>query len=1120
MIRGLVGRRAVVYLAVACTVLFGLMTYIGLPREANPDIEIPVVTVSTPYIGVSPSDVESLVTIPMETELSGLKDLKRMTSTSYEGVSVVVLELEPEAKIDEALQQVRDRVSRARTRLPQDVEETEVAEISFSDFPILIVTIGGDVDEQLLVSLAERFEEDVRRMPGVLDATLSGDRTREIKVQIDPVRLGHYGLSLNDVVGAIGKENVNIPGGEIRTGDASFLLRVPGEFSDPSELGDVAIKRVGDRPVFIRDVARVVDGYASRNTYARMNGQTALSIAVSKRNGANIVDVAEGVKALIAEHAQTWPEGVTYRTLGDQSKIVYDMIGELENGIITGLLLVVAVLVFFMGIRNSFFVAVAIPLSMLLAFIVIDALGMTLNMIVLFALIMALGMLVDNAIVLVENIYRHVEEGKDPVTASIVGTEEVAMAVAASTATTVAAFAPLLFWTGMMGQFMGFMPKTIVIVLICSLVVAVGMLPIFTSRFMKKKTKKVTRVRKTDGVDGPYREGESEVEVEDKTRNPIMGAYQSLLELSIRHRYIAAFIGLASLIGTFVAFGALNHGVEFFPDTDPNRAFVAVRAPDGTDLETTDRIVRQVEAILAECENIDVFVAETGIAGGGDPMAGTQSATNMARITVDFLPDRNTVQDGQRVRVEPTPDTIDFIRARVAEIAGAVIRVDKENMGPPVGKPIDVRVSGEDVHEVGALAARVRRDLAEIEGTTDLTDDYRVGRPEMRLQIDRGAATRVGASTQAVASTIRTAIAGQKASTFRDGEDEYDIMVELAPEFRTDLQSVLSLRIPGREDTSPSTFPVPISTVATYELAGGTGAIRHLDRDLVVSITGEVTEGTNANEVQQAVLEYIEKAELPTGFTLSLGGSNDEQKETEAFLGRAFLIAIFLILGVLVGQFNRFDIPLIILASVVLSLVGVLWGLVIMGMPFGIMMTGLGVISLAGIVVNNAIVLLDYVEQLRARGNEVFDALVQAGMTRFRPVVLTAITTVLGLIPMAVGVSVDFRKLFAGDLDRALIIGSQSATWWGPMAVAIIAGLAVATVLTLVMVPTLYSIFDDFSRLRARLFQKRAVAGGIEEPRDEASAEEPEDANARGTKASGVMRKSSAPEPDDEVAAE
>ncbi|MGH1346720.1 MAG: efflux RND transporter permease subunit [Nannocystales bacterium] len=1066
MIGALVRRGPTVFLVTVCILIFGLWTYNTLPREASPDVEIPVVMVTTPYIGVSPEDMESLVTNPIEDELAGVKDLKKMSSTSAEGISLITLEFEPEVVIDDALQKVRDRVSRARPDLPEDVEETSVTEVSFSDFPIVIVTIAGPVDQEELKDLGERLQEGVKEIGGVLDAKLTGGRTREVQVQVDPVRLNHFGLALGDVIGAIGDENVNVPGGDVDAGEASVLLRIPGEFEDPAEIENVAIKRKGDRPVFVRDVARLVDGFEKRETYARMNGQPAVSLAVSKRSGANILEVAEAVKALAAEHEEKWPEGVTFRVLGDQSEMISSMVSDLENGILTALLLVVGVLVIFMGVRSSLFVAVSIPLSMLLAMVVVEAFGMTLNMIVLFSLILALGMLVDNAIVLVENIYRHAEMGKPPRQAAIDGTKEIAIAVAASTATTVAAFAPLVFWTGMMGQFMGYMPKTVIIVLLASLLVAVGILPAATARLMPK-----SMAKRSDHKQTAY--------------GPSMRLYRRALGWAIRHRYIAAFAGVLSLFGTIAIYAGNNHGMEFFPETDPPRATISVRAPDGTSLEATDAIVRQIEAILATEANVDVFVAETGISGGGDPMTAAQPAANFARITLDFLPDEASAGAGETVRFEPTTETVDRIRNAVLQIPGAEISVEKERMGPPVGSPIAVEVSGDDFHEVGALAASVRRQLSEVPGATDLADNYHVGRPEMRLRIDRGAAKRVGTSTVSVANTVRTAVAGTKASAFRDGEDEYDITVMVDPRFRDDLQSVLGLRIPGKLDTSPDTFPVPISTVASFELAGGNGSIYHIDQDLVVTIEGDIAEGFAETDVRDAVMAHIGTVDTKPGYGLRLGGAQDEQAEAQAFLLRAFVIAIFLIAAVLVTQFNSFDLPLIIMASVVLSLVGVLWGLMITGTPFGLIMTGLGVISLAGVVVNNAIVLLDYVQQLKATGITTYEALVDAGSARFRPVMLTAATTVLGLVPMALGISLDFRNL-------RILSGTQSAQMWGAMAVAVIFGLAFATVLTLILVPTLYSILDDLRGLGARLRGKasRPTASSVTATEPEPSVAE------------------------------
>lgn len=1047
MIRWLVHHSTTVLIAVICVTMFGTLSYVTLPRESTPDITIPVVLISTPYVGVSPEDVEGLVTIPLERELASLQDVKKLASTSAEGVSIVSIEFEPDVNINDAIQKVRDRVSRAKPNLPKDAEEPSVREINFSDVPILMVNIAGPVDEEDLKQLAEDLQDKATRVRGVLDAKISGGLDREIKVQVDPIRLAYYGLALHDVTGAIGDANSNIPGGEVVTGRGTVLVRTPAELTLAEEIADVPVKRVGDRPVFVRDVARVQDGFSTRTSYARMNGQPSVSLSVTKRPGANIIEVADEIKLLVDKQSESWPKGVTFQILADQSDQIRASVDELQNNIVTALILVVAVIISFMGVRSSTFVAAAIPLSMLAGFIVIEAVGFTLNMIVLFSLILALGMLVDNAIVVVESIYRHMEMGKDRIRAAIDGTEEVAMAVAASTATTVAAFLPLIFWGGIMGEFMGFLPKTLIIVLVSSLMVAVGVLPVFTSRFMKVASKG----RDEDAVDL--------VDLDDL--GPVMRVYSRVLGASISFRYLSAAGGVGLLAVTFVIYGLLNFGLEFFPETEPNRAVVSVRLADGTDLEATDRVVRNIEVILAGEKNIDVWVAETGVSGGSDPLSGRQTSTNEAKITIDFLPDGNSAEVGETVRVEPTTDTIDRLRGALNQFPGAAVTVNPEATGPPVGDPIAVEITGDNFHEVGALAQRLKREMSKVPGVTDLKDNYRVGRPELQLRIDRGAAERVGVKANLIGNTVRTAIAGAKASEIRDGEDRYDIVVELDPMFREDLQSVLDIRLPGREDTSPETFPVPISAVAGYELAAGTGAIQHIDQDLVVTINGDVLNGFNENDVRKQITALLAEHPTPDGMYTRLGGAQDEQAESMAFLGRAFLIAVALILIVLVTQFDSLWIPAIILASVVLSLTGVLWGLLITQTPFGVIMTGIGVISLAGVVVNNAIVLLDYVQQLESRGLEPREALLQAGIVRFRPVMLTAVTTVLGLIPMALGFSINFSSMARLDFHRVFQLGGQSAQMWGPMAIAVIFGLSFATVLTLVMVPTLYGIYDD-----------------------------------------------------------
>jgi len=1085
VIAWVVKNAAPIFVATLAILLFGGWSYLSMPREAAPDVKVPFVMVTTPYVGVSPKDMESLVSIPIENEIAGVTGLKEMKSTSAEGVSLVFLEFEPDVDIEDALQKVRDRVERAKSDLPEDAEDPVVREISFTDIPVLIVTVAGPQDETVLKELVENLEDEVGRVPGVLEAEISGGTEREYRVLVDPGRLDHYGFTLNDVTNALKNENVNIPGGNVKTGDGNVLLRVPAELKKTSQLEEAPVGVKGGHVVRVRDLARIEDGLAERTTYARMNGQPAVSLRVKKRTGANIVAVADATREIVQEQSSSWPDGVEYRILADQSESISNMVKELQNNILTALILVVGVILFFMGVRNSLFVALAIPLSMFGSFAVLSSLGFTLNMVVLFSLILALGMLVDNAIVVVENIYRHMELGKPRRQAAIDGTKEVGLAVAASTATTVAAFFPLVFWGGIMGQFMGYLPKTLIIVLVASLVVAVFILPVFTSRFMGVKREDAAGDESPDEAAARIEREEAEA-----FQNPgrIMGLYKRLLQFSIRWRYLALTAGFVGLALTGVVYAFLNHGTEFFPSTEPDRAVVSVRGPDGTDLDTTDRIVRRIERELATTDNVDVFVSEVGVAsGGGGALLGTSSSPQSARITVDFLKHPSNARGDDVPRSESSENTILDLREALSVIPGAEITVEPEEMGPPVGNDIEVAVRGKDFDQVGELAQRIKREIARIEGITDLSDDYRVNRPELALRIDRGAAKQAGVSTGLIGSTVRTAVAGNTATTVRDGEDEYDVTVQLAPEFTDDVQSVLGLKLPGRQERDPNVYPVPLSAVATYDLAGGTGSIRHTDQELTITITGDVLEDYPVNEKQEAVRELLKDMDLPEGTSAALGGSSSEQQEAVDFLGWAMLVAVVLIAIVLVTQFNDVVQPFIILVTVLLSLIGVLWGLLVTGTPFGVMMTGIGVISLAGVVVNNAIVLLDYVDQLRREGHSVDVALVRAGMTRFRPVMLTAVTTVLGLVPMAIGIAIDFGVWWVGGVvpvpTIGLVLGSQSSAFWGPMAVAVIFGLSFATLLTLVMVPTLYSIYIDIMGDKARVQVKEdgSATGGSTE---------------------------------------
>ncbi len=1038
-----------VYVLTAIIVIGGLGAYLGLPREAAPDITIPVVLITTPYYGVAPADIESLVTQPLEKELKELKDVETLTSTSAEGASIVSVQFTPDVDIDSAVQKIREKVDKAKPELPEDAEDPIITEINFSEFPIMIVNIAGSGDLVQLKRIGEDLQDRFEQIPGVLDVEIAGDLEREIQVNVDPAKLQRYKLSLGEISGALQRENVNLPGGSVDLGSMSYLVRVDGEFKDAAPIGDLVIKEVGGQPVFIRDVAEVRDFYKEQTTYSRVDGQTNVSLSIQKRAGENLLGITDEVKSILAKYeAEEKPDNITISITGDVSKQIRSQVSDLENNILTGLILVVAVLFFFMGgARNSLFVASAIPLSMLISFMVLSAMGITLNMVVLFSLILALGMLVDNAIVIIENIYRHASMGKPRGQAARDAVAEVGWPIISSTATTVAAFLPMMFWPGIMGEFMGYLPLTVIIVLLASLFVALVINPVLAATLMKVKPGVV-------------------VDEDAVPDNFIYRAYRGTLEFATKQRWLVVLLSIGSLVGTFVAYGALGHGVEFFPETTPESIFLNVRGADGSLVDTTDAVVRRLEEDIRKEPNVESLVSNVGVATSSQFSTG--GAANQARITIDF-------QDADKL-VEPPSKTIENIRGFTYAIAGAEFEVQKQDMGPPGGKPINIEVSGKDYHGLGKLTAQMRQKIQDIPGLEDLKDDYVSGRPEVRVRVDRRQAALMGVSTFQIADTVRAAINGATATKLRDGEDEFDVVVRLDKKERATLEDIQALTVTGRDGAQ-----IPLRELATLETGGGTGSIRHVDVERVVTIQANVSEGFLPNDVLKAVQERLKTEKVPPGYRVTYTGENKEQAEAAAFLSKALLAALFLITLVLVTQFNSILQPMVIVASVLLSLIGVLWGLILTNTPFGIVMVGIGIISLAGVVVNNAIVLMDYTNVLRARGMERRQAVIQAGLTRFRPVMLTAVTTILGLVPMVFGVSFDFFTL-------EVIYGGRSAEMWGSMSRAVASGLLVATLLTLVVVPVLYTLADDVGGFFGRLFGSKDDASPAPQPQDDSAS--------------------------------
>lgn len=1095
-----VDNRISIFILAVIIIIFGIYSYITLPREAAPDISIPIVIVSTPYFGVSPKDIETLVTQPLEKEINTISHVKKIASSSYEGFSLIQVEFESGFSIDEALQRVREKVDKAEPKLPADVEKPEIVEINFSEFPIMTVNLSGPFGLTKLKDLAEDLKDEIEKINGVLSVDISGGIEREVKVDVDLTKLSHYNIRFDDITQAIADENKTIPGGSIEINNSSYLVRTPGEFSRPYTIEDIIVKMKEGAPVYVKNIAEVTYGFKERQTYARINGHEAVSLGIKKSVGKNIIAIAEDVKEILEARKKDLPENLNIYITADQSKEIRDMVRELENNIFSGLVLVVIVLFFFLGVRNAMFVAIAIPLSMLITFFVLQLMNVTMNFVVLFALILALGMLVDNAIVIIENIYKFLEEGYELVEASKKATAEVAWPVFTSTMTTVAAFFPLLFWPGVVGEFMYYIPLVLIVTLISSLFVALIINPVVASVFMKLEykeekpktifgrmiypVKKVTHYFDERVLPGVMRRYERFLNFALGTpRKPGQLVHKRnwlgllviilflLMILPQLNEYLPQGIAIiltliagAGILFIFtntrlkVIWGALlvlivisqtyflfDHGIEFFPRTQPQRIMVKLQSPSGTNLSFSNQLVKNIEQKLESYNNKDIKDVLSVVGGSNDPFSFGGSTPNKSTITIQFV----DYEDREQSSMISTEE----IRKLVMQTAGAEVVVEQEENGPPVGKAVNIEISGENYEMLGLLAQQVKETIAGIEGLVDLDDDFDAGRPELRIEVKREKAALYGLNTSLIANAVRIAINGVEASKYRVDEDEYDITVRLKKEQREDINILKNLKVIYNNNEG-KTLSVPLITVAEVIKSTGPGAIKRKNLKRVITVTGNAGENYNENEVLDKVKAKLDGYKLPPGYLISFTGQSEEQEKAQEYISRAFLIACLTIFLILVIQFNSLSQPLIIMTAVVISLIGVFIGLIFYQLPFGIVMTGIGVISLAGVVVNNNIVLIDYINLLRKRGLTKREAVVNAGLRRFRPVTLTAITTILGLIPLTFGFGFDIYSFsFAG--------GGESADFWRSMGVAVIFGLAFATILTLVIVPVIYSTLDD-----------------------------------------------------------
>jgi multidrug efflux pump len=1050
----------------------GLYSYKILPRENEPDITIPYVFVQTDYRGVSATDIETSITLKIEKKLKSLDQVKNISSVSSQGLSQINVEFLPGTDIDEVLTKVKDKVDEAKNDLPTDLEnDPAVFEVNISEMPIVVYSLAGQAGPAVLKKMADDLKDDIEAVPGVLEVEVTGGRDREIRIEVDPDKLAYFRIPITSLQQSISSENQNTSGGAITLGDGRYQLKVPGEFETPEEILSLVVATHQGRPVYLKDVATVIDGIKEATSISRLNGVDAINISVKKRVGENIILIADRVDEIVKQAQASFPKSTTITKLMDKAKDIRMMVADLENNILSGLLLVVVVLFLFLGYRNAILVGLAIPFSMFITFTILQAMGITLNVVVLFSLTLALGMLVDNAIVIIENIFRYIQQGVPKIEAAKKATGEVAWPVIGSTITTLAAFFPMIFWPGIMGEFMKYLPITLIITLASSLFVAMVINPALSVFLMKSNDSSSQSL----SADQLAEQGEKPIEI----KGAFLTAYVKLLTTALNNKLavlVVAFGVLILMIQIWLLRVGIEKPVELFPPLDPSSAYVNIDPPEGADLDFIDRTIKHIEAAITGNPSDDYITAmapQKKETAKGETFMAPSNINNIEHIYTkavqnsggsvfdNNLPNHIGIQFlAFEDRKSPTKADLDELRQRVKNIAGVTITVDQLQEGPPTGPPINIEISGANFDVLSRLADRIKKQVETIPHVKDVRDDYHGGFPSVQVIIDRQKTALFGMTTSAIGYALKTAYNGLDVSTYYEGDDDFDITVTLSKSDRQVDDVLQKLMIP-----TPTGQLVPLTTLARIEYKGTIGNIIRKNHNRTVTVKANVDDTKTTGTVARMKAEdLVKNIPIPTGYQIKFTGENEDQKEAEEFLSRAFVIALFLIFLILVTLFNSVIQPVIILTSVILSLGGAFWGLTVIKSPFGIIMTGVGVISLAGVVVNNAIVLIDYTNKLRASGMRMKDAVISAGATRLRPVLLTAVTTILGLLPMVTGVSYDFHVM-------AFSLASESSQWWRSMAAVVIFGLAIATVLTLVVVPSLYVLIEEIKAWSAQKYQ-------------------------------------------------
>jgi len=1096
-----------VYVLIFIISVFGIINYYTIPKEQIPEIVIPMININTIYPGTSPSDMESLVTRPLEKNLKSISGVKKITSRSVQDFSAIIVEFNTGIEIKDAKQKVNDAVDKTKKDLPNDPSfiEPSVMEIDLSEIPIQYINLSGDIPLDRIKKYADEMQDRIESLKEITRVEIGGALSREIQIDIDMYKMKVSSLTFRDIEQAVSLNNMTVSGGNIDLQGMSRSIRVVGEIKNIEELQNIVINTSSGALVKLKDIAIVRDGFHQPENFARYNGKNVVTLNVIKKSGQNLLDASDEIKVIIADMQKNkLPSNLVVEVTGDQSRNTRNTVNELNNTIIIGFILVTIVLMFFMGLVNAIFVGFSVPLSMAIAYIVLPWIGFTMNMLVMFAFIFALGIVVDDAIVVIENTHRiHKKTKMDISSSAKFAAGEVFVPILSGTLTTLAPFFPLAFWPGVVGKFMVFIPITLIITLFASLIVAYIINPVFAVDFMKhdeehRPVKMPTLLKISGGIAGAGL-------LIHLLRHPVLAnlllfiaisfflhnlfgykvlrKFQSRVIPAVMKRYENTLIWvlkgkrpgyiLWSMIGLFVFTMYLNNIVKpkvvFFPDNEPNTINTFIKLPIGTEINVTDSVARIAEErimrVLGENNPIvESVVTNVAFLASDNNFDNSSKSSNLAKIAINFV--EYKYRDGQS-----TGAYMSEMRAALKDIPGAEIVVDKIKMGPPTGKPINIEISGEDLMQIAKTSERFKRfvDSLQIGGIEELKSDFAATKPEIIINLDRERANFEGISAAVVGDAIRTGQLGKEISKYREGEDQYPIMLRFEENQRKDIEQLLNLTITYRDMNSGLVRQIPLSVVANIDYVNSYGQINRLNLKRVITLSSNVLAGYNANLINAQLRKSLSQFSKSSSIDIRLTGEQEDQKESMLFLSKAMILALFLILFILITQFNSMSKTIIILSEVLFSLIGVLLGYMIFGMTISIIMTGMGLVALAGIVVRNGILLVEFTDVLKEQGYKTRKAIIEAGKTRITPVILTATAAILGLIPLAIGMNINFSTLLS-ELNPHLHFGGDNVMFFGPLSWTIIFGLSFATFVTLVLIPVMYFVIysRNIKRLRRR----------------------------------------------------